>query len=130
MPITAFYAALLTPILIFLTMRTVAGRQAHRVSFGDGGHKDLMQRIRRHGNFVEYTPFGLILLGLAESVGTMAPVLHAGALALLAGRVIHAQALTPAGGNLTLRKIGMVLTILSLAGPAIACLIGSLRQLL
>lgn len=127
MPITAFYAALLTPVLIFLTLRTVARRRSARVALGDGGDADLLRRIRRHGNFVEYTPFALILLGLAESLDTMAVVLHAGGIALVAGRLLHAVALTQS--NLRLRVAGMVLTLAALAIPALACLVGAVPRL-
>ncbi|MFT3671491.1 MAPEG family protein [Aestuariivirga sp.] len=127
MPITAFYAALLTPVLIFLTLRTVARRRSARVALGDGGDADLLRRIRRHGNFVEYTPFALILLGLAESLGTMAAVLHAGGIALVAGRLLHAVALTQS--NLRLRVAGMALTLAALAVPALACLVGAVPRL-
>ena len=127
MPITAFYAALLTPVLIFLTLRTVARRRSARVALGDGGDADLLRRIRRHGNFIEYTPFALILLGLAESLGTMAVILHAGGIALVAGRLLHAVALTQS--NLRLRVAGMVLTLAALAIPGLACLVGAVPRL-
>ncbi len=129
MPITALYAALLTPLLIFLTLRTVAGRRSARVSLGDGGDRELLQRIRRHGNFVEYTPFALILLALAESVGTAALVLHVGGIALVAGRLLHAWALTPPGGILRLRVAGMMLTIGALTVLSIACLVSAVQRL-
>lgn len=127
MPIAAFYAALLTPVLIFLTMRTVAGRRRNRVLLGDGGSADLLQQIRRHGNFIEYVPFALVLLGLAESVGSMAAVLHLGGVSLVAGRLLHAVALTPSGGILKLRIAGMALTMFALAVLAIACLFGAVK---
>lgn len=130
MPIAAFYAAILTPVLVFLTMRTVAGRRSHRVLLGDGGNADLLQRIRRHGNFVEYTPYALVLLALAESVGTSPVALHAGGLSLVTGRLLHAFALTPPGGILKARVAGMVLTMAALAILAVACLIGAFRQMM
>lgn len=130
MPITAFYAALLTPVLLFLSARTVAGRSTYKVMFGDGGQNDLLQRIRRHGNFVEYTPFALILLGLAESLQTLPLILHACGVALAVGRIVHAVSMTPPGGVLRLRVIGMALTMVSLGVLGLACLYGSLMQML
>jgi uncharacterized membrane protein YecN with MAPEG domain len=35
--------------------------------FGDGGDPEMSQAIRAHGNFAEYVPLGLILLGLVRA---------------------------------------------------------------
>ena len=70
MPITAVYAALLTLLFVFLSGRVIAWRRAQRIEIGDGADKELLRRMRVHANFVEYTPFFLVLMALAESLAT------------------------------------------------------------
>jgi uncharacterized membrane protein YecN with MAPEG domain len=122
MPITAFYASLLTPIFIFLAIRVIQARRGARVAIGDGGDKILLRRMRVHANFAEYVPFALLLLALAESLGTNRWLLHGLGVALVAGRVVHAIGVSQAKENLNLRTAGMAGTFTVLAGAALACL--------
>jgi len=64
--ITAIYAAILTFVYVKLTLNVINLRRQNEVSLGDGGRDDLQQAIRSHGNFAEYVPLGLILLGCLE----------------------------------------------------------------
>lgn len=108
LPITSLFAGLLTLYFVRLGFAVIGLRKSSKVSLGAGGVKELETAIRAHGNFAEYVPLGLILLGLLESHSAY-PVLVAmlgGALTL--GRVLHAQGLNTA--NLKLRVWGMVLT--------------------
>jgi hypothetical protein len=89
MTITLATAASLGLILLVLSARVVMGRQAGRVSIGDGGDPDLLVRIRSHGNFTEYAPLALLLLFLAEQAyGTGGFVVAMGALLVIA-RIAH-----------------------------------------
>ncbi len=81
MPITALYAGLLGPLLVILAVRVIDARRAAKVALGDGGQPLLLRRMRAHANFAEYVPLALLLLALAESLATFAPVLHAAGLA-------------------------------------------------
>ena len=126
MPITALYAALLTPVLIMLTSRVIGYRRAGRVEIGDGGDRQLLRRMRVHANFVETVPMALILLALAESVKAPHLVLHVAGATLLAGRLLHAYGLSQEPHNMTFRVGGMVLTFASLAVAAVSCLAMSL----
>ncbi|MGR3493866.1 MAPEG family protein [Citreimonas sp.] len=108
--VTALYAGLLALIYVFLSMRVINTRKSARVSFGDGGNAELNRRIRIHGNFAEYAPMGIILLGLSELHGAPAVAVHVLGLALLAGRVLHAVALTPETPKMGMRVTGMMLT--------------------
>lgn len=117
LPITSCFAGLFALYFVRLAFNVIRLRQANQVALGAGGFSDLEGAIRAHGNFAEYVPLGLILLGLFELQGVY-PVLVAllgGVFAV--GRFIHAQALGQA--NLKLRVRGMMLTFGALIALAI-----------
>jgi hypothetical protein len=120
MPITALYASLLAPILVYLSIRVISVRRRERVEIGDGGHRELLRRTRVHANFIEYVPIALVLMGLLESVGARALLLHAIGLALLVGRLLHAYALSQEPHIMNLRVAGMALTFSALLLGALA----------
>lgn len=128
MPITALYAGLLTMLLIYLSSRVIGYRRAQKVELGDGADRELLRRTRVHANFVEYVPFALILLGLAESQGAPKLLLHAIGLALLVGRIVHAYGLSQTPHNLQLRVLGMVLTLTVLATAALTGIVLALSR--
>ena len=68
MPITAFYAALLAALFLYLSVRVIGWRRDRRVEFGHGEDFELLRRMRVHANFAEYVPFAIVLMGLAESM--------------------------------------------------------------
>ena len=57
------YAGLLGLIYVPLGIRIALMRKKFRVGIGDGGNPDLARAIRVHGNFMEYVPLALVLLG-------------------------------------------------------------------
>ncbi len=59
----------------------------------DGGNPDLLLAMRRHGNFAEYVPLALILIGILEVNGVSTVALHALGAGLLAARISHALSL-------------------------------------
>jgi len=109
MVIAGFYAGILALIYVVLTCRVVGYRIANRVLFGDGGSEDMTRRIRAHGNFIEYVPLALILMGILDTQLASPGLLHVLGIALVASRVLHAigvlYTVIPA------RIIGMVLTL-------------------
>ena len=66
LPITLTMAGAATLLNLWLGQRVGKMRVAHRVSIGDGGQEPLITRMRAQANYVEYTPFFLILLALIE----------------------------------------------------------------
>ena len=122
MPITALYAALLSVLFLYLSFRVIGRRRAQKVEIGDGADKELLRRMRVHANFAEYAPWVIILTGLAESMKAPGLLLHAIGLALLAGRVAHAYALSQTPHVMPMRVAGMMLTFAAMAGGAILCL--------
>ena len=89
LPVTSIYAALLGLLLLVLSQLVVRQRLDREVSLGDGGQEALLLAQRRHGNFVEYVPFCVILLGLNELAGAGALFLHAAGGLLLVSRLLH-----------------------------------------
>lgn len=122
MPITAIYAGLLTFLLLVLSFRVIGVRRAAKVEIGHGDDHQLLRRVRVHANFVEYTPYALILIGLLESLKAPGSMLHALGATLLAGRLIHAYALSQSPHIMPLRVAGMMLTFLVLGAAAIGCI--------
>jgi hypothetical protein len=128
MPITALYAGLLVPIFVFLAVRVIGARRNAKVAIGDGGDKALLRRMRVHANFAEYVPLALVLMALAESLGTNRWLLHASGIALVAARLVHAAGVSQMKENLALRTAGMAGTFTVLAVLAVACLAMSARR--
>lgn len=126
MPITALFAGLLAILLIVLSARVINGRQSGRVELGtanrEGEDRELLRRVRVHANFVEYTPFALVLIGLAESLKAPGYLLYGLGATLLIGRIVHAYGFSQPNSIMALRVSGMVLTFLAIGGAAALCL--------
>ena len=119
--ITPLYALPIAIITLVLWFRVSSLRGALGVSVGDGGNLSLLHRSRQHGNCLEWSIFLLVLMMLAESVGTPAPWLHAiGALTLL-GRLAHPFGLHPTNPSHPLRYLGNGTNLLA-AALAVAAL--------
>ena len=108
--ITALYAGLLALLLVALSIGVIRLRWRYRQGLGDGGHRALARSVRVHGNFIEYAPLGLILVGLLELAGVPAWMVHALGMALVLGRVAHGWGLSQSDGPSVGRAIGMFLT--------------------
>ena len=91
--ITALYAIVLAVLMIALSTHVTMLRASTGISINDGGNSELALRMRRHGNFVENVPMIVLLMLLAELLGSGALWLHAAGLLLLLGRVMHAVGL-------------------------------------
>lgn len=117
LPITLTIAGAAALINIWLGWRVGQVRMAHKVAMGDGGNPAVVARMRAHANFVEYTPFVLILLGLIElAAGTNLWLWAVGSLYLLA-RVAHGFGMDvqpPARSRA--RGVGVLVTMLVLLG--------------
>src|SRR3954469_16639790 len=66
LPITLTMTGAATLLNLWLGMRVSQLRTAYRIAIGDGGNDALIARMRAQANYVENTPFFLILLGLTE----------------------------------------------------------------
>lgn len=120
--ITSLYAALLTGWLLFLSVRVIILRNKERVSIGTGKSTALLRAARVQGNFSEYVPIGLILMGLCEAQGVAGWQVHGLGLLLLFGRISHMIGVSGQERSLLPRIAGMVMTFTGLA-------VGALRLL-
>lgn len=115
MIVTPLYAGLLALFYFVLSLRVIKRRRGANVSLGDGGDQELQRRMRGHGNFAEYAPFGLLLIALLEIGGTTPFwLLHLLGLTLVVARVLHGIALSYTEQWFPGRFYGMILTFLVL----------------
>ena len=119
--VTPLYALPVAAIWVILWFRVSSLRSATNVSFGDGGNAQLLQRIRQHGNCAEWISFVLILMILAEGMGTPAIWLHVSGVLLVIGRVAHPFGLKAATASHPLRYLGNGPNILA-ALTAMVCI--------
>ncbi len=120
MRIIPYYAAALAFLFIFLSYRVITGRRNNKISLGAGGNPAMERLVRVHANFAEYTPFALILLGMAELRGAAPWLLHGLGVGLVAGRAAHAFGVSRTPENFRFRIAGMMLTFGVLTVAALA----------
>lgn len=122
--ITALYAGILAIILVALSMRVIRHRISGRVSLGDGGGA-LSPVIRAHGNFIEYVPMALILIGLLEARGTAGWLLHGLGIVLVVARILHPFGLMMKPPN-PARAVGVTGTLLVIVVAGVLLLLSVL----
>jgi len=92
-PITAIITALLALMLVGISVRVTVLRARKKIDFFDGGDAELGRAIRVQGNFIEYVPLTLVLMGLIEWMGAAPWLVYAFGVVLVAGRIAHAWGL-------------------------------------
>jgi hypothetical protein len=112
--ITALYASLLAFIYIKLSTNVIKLRRFHKVSLGHKNHKDLEQAIRAQANFIEYVPFGLILLSCLEINKIHSLIVFILGGLLFVGRFLHAKSFAIPGIDKIKRVQGMKCTLWSI----------------
>lgn len=117
---TTLYTLLLIPIWFALWIRVTSTRSELSCSIGDRGDLSLLQKIRQHGNFIEWVPFVLILMVLAEAQGADRLWLHAAGILLVVGRLAHPFGLRIDNAGHPLRYVGNGANILAVLVLAIA----------
>lgn len=65
---SAYIAAVLSLLLIALSLNISRLRLAHKISFGDGGIRELTLATRAHGNSIEQSLIFIVLLYFMETV--------------------------------------------------------------
>lgn len=113
LPITLTAAGLAALINLWLGIRIGQVRTREKISVGDGGCEALVRRMRAQANFVEFTPFVLVLIAAIElAVGTSI-WLWVVAMLYMAARVAHGLGME---NDSKLRGIGIMLTMLITLG--------------
>lgn len=64
LPITPIFASTFAIALVILSVPVSLQRGKVGIKVGDSTDETLRRRIRTQGNFIEYVPLGVILLGL------------------------------------------------------------------
>jgi uncharacterized membrane protein YecN with MAPEG domain len=117
---TTLYALVLIAIWFVLWIRVTSARSALNCPIGDRGNLPLLQKIRQHGNFIEWVPLVLVLMVLAEAQGADALWLHAAGILLVVGRLAHPFGLRIDNAGHPLRYVGNGTNILAVVVLAIA----------
>lgn len=120
MTIVPLYAALLAFGFIYLSARVIAVRRSQKIAVGTKGDARLERAARVHANFVEYTPFALLLLFMLETNGGNHLLVHALCLALVAGRASHAYGMSNEPEDFRFRVFGMITTFSVIAIAALS----------
>ncbi len=109
--IVASSIAVLALLLTGLSVHVSRLRLRHRVSFGDGGHKDLLVAMRAHGNGLEHTAlFSVLALAAAALPSVPTTVLAACCVAMVVARGVHVGAIFTR--RLPLRQVAHVASTL------------------
>lgn len=124
MIITSSVAAILGMVYFVHSLRTIAARGSTKTNLGDGGSDIMVRRIRIHGNFAEYVPLLLIMLGLLEYHGAPATALWAFGISVVVGRLLHAYGLWSPQTPGWARIVGMQLTLWPLILGSLGLLYG------
>lgn len=127
--ITAFYAALLAVVLVWLSLRVIRLRRGIRVPIGAGGDRLLERAQRAQANFTEYVPLALLLIAFGEMLGAWPLVVHVLGLALFTGRIVHGIGIAREPEDFRFRVAGMQLTINTLIASALITGFLSLRAM-
>lgn len=125
---TLSLAAAAAVINLWLAFRTGKQRMNSKILHGDGGDPLLLRRMRAQANFVEYTPFVLVLIAAIEMTGKGGQWLaYVGSLYMLA-RVGHAFGMDRENSN-ALRATGFLVTALTLLGLGAVAVLSALGRI-
>lgn len=119
--VTALYALPLALLYLLLWFRVTIARSSLKVSIGDAGDQGLHEKVRQHGNFVEWVSVLLILMVIAEGNGASAFWLRVTGALLLVGRILHPFGLKATNASHPLRMAGNTANLLA-ALSVIGCL--------
>ena len=94
MPYSLYIAAILSLLLIALSLNVSRLRMRYQVAFGDGGKTDLTKAIRAHGNSLEQSVLFIVLLYLGEVSGQIGgPLVAALGFAFIMLRLLYCTGL-------------------------------------
>ena len=115
--ISTLFTSVLAIWLLILSARIIALRGSPLLkffAFNNFGEKALNRSIRAQGNFIEYTPFFLILLFIAEFNGSHPHFLYLVSFLFLISRLMHGIGFGFMKQSSILRVGGTILTFVSI----------------
>lgn len=120
---TSVIASILALLFIKLSFDVIRLRRKNQVAIGTGGVVELERAIRAYGNFAEYVPIGLFLIGALElNVAPLELVAPLGIL-LVVGRYFHFKGINEPPPQFKNRVRGMKLTFGAVGLSAISNLV-------
>jgi uncharacterized membrane protein YecN with MAPEG domain len=119
--VTPLYAGILVLWFVVLSLRVMSMRR-RGVGFGDNGDRTFTRIIRAQGNFAEYVPIALLMMGFLEIGHYSIYWLHALGIVLVVARLLHGAALSFGWAMRSGRVAGAALTIIVLVILAVQCL--------
>ncbi|WP_262694225.1 MAPEG family protein [Kordiimonas aquimaris] len=123
MTITLISASFLGLLMIYLTMGVAKNRGRSKIDLGTGDDEELLIAVRAHGNFTEFAPLGLILIGLLEYSRVSWYLVMGIAVAFVVGRYMHGLTFGKFEGRNPYRFVGTLLTLLSILVASVAGLL-------
>ncbi len=112
--ITPIYAVPLAVLTLMLWVNVTKMRAAKSVSIGDAGDVALHEKIRRHGNFIEWVPIVLLMMLMAELRGVGDMWLHIAGILLVVSRALHPLGLKADAPKHPLRIVGNTGSLIAL----------------
>lgn len=120
---TIIFAAIFGILHVLFTLRVGAYRFSSKISMGDGDDRELRNRIRAHGNFIENVPIGLLLLLLNELNGLAESTLIVLGSIFLVSRILHYVMIISRSLPVVLRPVSMLGTLGVILTSAILLLV-------
>jgi len=117
LPVTLLYGGLTVLLVVVLGALVSARRGAEQIGPGQTPDKELARRIRAHGNAAEWSPLGILLLGLIEAAGGTSNTLHSAGGLFFLGRILHAVGMYRRPSKL--QTLGAAINYLVLAALAV-----------
>src|SRR5215831_18627971 len=121
--VSALYVAVLGFLGAGLTINVIVNRVRSKVDAGDGGVGKLAQAIRAHANFAEQAPLALIVIALAEMLGTRPLGVQILGVALVLARLASAIGLNRTLGQSPPRQLGASVTALVVVAASLSILL-------
>jgi uncharacterized protein len=106
--ITSLFTGLLALMMVPLSLQISLRRAGLKATFGDADDATLRRRIRAHGNFIEYVPLALILLGMVEWQSAPPTIVWTLGIAILVSRLLHAYGMLYSSTP-TFRALAMII---------------------
>lgn len=119
--ITTIVAAIFAVMMVLLSVQVSLQRAKLNVTHGDANDETLRRRVRAHGNFVEYAPLAVIVLGLMEIAAAPRVALLVLAAGFVVARLLHAIGMLYTSGA-SLRAAGMLIQHAAFLGAAVVLL--------